>query len=415
MGVWRKQSKWSLVRELAQKWSRPVDRLFLDDAAWRTRLDREAALRTWLRMADSWLDGWSVLPDALDDLREHTGSRYQDCAKTLIAGAYLPEDPEFIQKLNRMAARPPFADAPMPEPLPPFLLQVVDGSQIPALRLGFDAPELVFWLPSERRIQASPALAVPFALDLGPTRLATRPELPGPAWLADRLAAARPGRLWKAHERVGADPEAAGPRRLRARLLRARMPLPDPESLLMEDLRRLGEGTDLEGWSVDETLWFAESGAALQAVEDRLRHWPQDADRWAAFAFWSTFQPAHPGPVRLAEDLPSWKPGLPLTLCLPAKVHQEIGRALEGRKAWRRMRAWFEPAWAALLDLTPEHPDRRRLIRETGPALSAALDRCLGMLELPVEQSAVRSTWKRLSESALGPEPRKGKGHFPPG
>jgi len=411
MGVWRKQAKWLVIRETARQWSSPTDRLFLDGPAWRTRLEREAALRTYLRMADSWLDGWNVLPEALDDLRKHTGSRYQDCARALIAGAYLPGDPAFLQLLNRLAGRPAFADPPMPEALPPFLLQVSDGGQVPVLRQAFDSPELVFWLPSECRIHAQPGLPGQFSLDLGAERLALLPRLPGPAWLSDTLGAARLGRLWKAHERVGADPQAPGPRRLRASLLRARMPLPDPESLLMEDLRRLGEGTDLEDWAINETLWFTESTAALQVVEDRLRHWPQDADRWAALAFWTTFRPAHPGPILLADDLPSWKQGLTLPLCLPAKAHLEIAKALEGRKAWRRMRAWFDPAWAALLDLPLEHPDRRRLVRETGPAVSAALDRCLGMLDLAAERRSVQASWKQLLESVATPESRKERGH----
>ncbi len=393
----QKQKKWMEVRHHAADWSRPVDRLFLNPRTWDERVRREATLRAYGFQADSWIDGWDVLQPALDSLRKESGANYRDVAKLMLAGAHLPDDPELVKELRDLANRPSLPTPPRSAPLPPWRLKARTPADLTHLKAVFDTRMgLLPWLPVERTFELKADLSSAVTVSLGAETVDVGQEFPVPETLADLLRASRPGRLFVASDHVAEDPEAPGPRFQRMELLLERMPVREAETVLAEDLSRLSLGADVKTWDLDENLWFSSAKRAIPDVEDRLRHWPLDAPRWAALAFWTSFIPSHRGPIMLAEQLPSWKSGLGFSLCLPAELHAKVGDQLQSRHAWLQMCAWFEPAWDQLRGLKSTDPRRTPLMKELGPVLTSFLDRAYAALGRAGERAGLKDEWRRL-------------------
>ena len=399
MGVFRKLEKWGEVRQFAAAWSRPADRLFLNPQRWQGHVLREATLRAYQFQAESWMDGWGMLPPAMDSLRQEAGSSYREMAKLMLSGANLPRDPDFIKELGELANRSPLPIPPMPAPFPPWNFKVRNPADLTRFKEAFDTSMgLLPWLPVERTFAVKGDLLLAVSVSLGPEAMDIGPEFPAPETLADRLRAARPGRLFAAWDHVSGDPDAPGPRIQRIGLLLERMPVRTAESVLADDLRRVSLGADLQNWELDENLWFTSAQKAIPAVEDRLRHWPLDAPRWAALAFWTAFLPNHRGPITLAEQLPSWKTGLDFSLCLPPDLHAKVGEQLQSRHAWPQMRAWFELAWEHLRNMKTTDTRRTALMQELGPVLVSFLDRAYTGLGKVGERRTLKDEWKHLQE-----------------
>jgi hypothetical protein len=395
--VFRRQSRWTEIRERMAAWSRPEDPLFLTPAKWDQRIIREATLQAYGLQAESWLDGWDSLPPSLNTLRGMAGNNYHGMAKLLLARANIPaEDIEFRKKIAALVARPALAPPAMPSPTPPWRVKVRDKADLARLREAFDTRmALLPWLLSERFLELSPNLETSIALFLGNERIEPGPGLPVPETLADTLRAHRAGRLFEVWERASKQPEAPGPRQQRIDLLLERMPVRALESVLALDLSKESRGADLLDWDLDENLWFVQSQHAIPGVEDHLHHWPLDSERWVALAFWTSFIPNHPGPISLAEQMPSWKAGLSVQLCLPAKIHGELAEEFKRRRGWNQMRRWFEPAWLELHNLKPGDARRKALMDELGSALVSSLEHCYLKLGRTGDRKNLVEEWDR--------------------
>jgi hypothetical protein len=172
-----------------------------------------------------------------------------------------------------------------------------------------------------------------------------------------------------------------------------RMPARALETFLAVDLSKESRGADLQDWNLDENLWFVQSQHAIPNVEDHLRHWPMDAARWVALAFWTSFIPNHPGPVALAEELPSWNAGFSVQLCLPAHIHSQLADEFQRRRAWTPMRKWFEAAWMDLRKLQPKDPRRKALVEDLGALFVSSLERCYVNLGNKGALRSLRDDW----------------------
>lgn len=396
--LFRRQTRWIDSRERMAAWSRPEDPLFLTSAKWDKHIVREATLRAYGLQAESWLDGWHTLPSALDTLRGMAGINYHDMAKLLLAKANLPsEDLEFLKQIAALVARPHLSPPAMPSPTPSWRLKVRGKTDLAHLREAFDMRMVLLpWLPSERFFELAPNLETPIALLLGNERIEIGPDFPLPETLADFLRANRSGRLFAAWERASKEPEAPGPRNQRLSLMLERMPVRALETFLAVDLSKESLGADMQDWDLDENLWFVQSQHAIPDLEDRLRHWPLDAPRWVALAFWTSFIPNHPGPISLAEQLPSWRAGLSVQLCLPAQIHMQLAEEFQSRHAWKQMRGWFEPAWLELRNLKAKDPRRKTLVDELGSVLVSSLEHCYIKLGSKGDQRSLMEEWDRI-------------------
>lgn len=397
--VWAAKQAWAQLRTKAGEWAKDADRLHLDEQVWKAHVARNGLLCAWGHVASSWLQGWEVLPGALDDLRGRCGPDYPSHARTLLKHANLPVGNfELVKQLRELAARPALPGPPMPPPWPVLVLEAREPELVNRLRLALDSPHLMHWLPSERRVEGRPGEAGTLRLSLGKALIAEPPDWPGEAWLASSFLSARPGRLIQAMDGVGQRPEFPGPRRRRARFLLQRMPLRAVEDLLAEDLRRLGEAADLKTWPLDENLWYAEAQRALPEIEAHLKRWPLDAARWRGYGFWSAFLPAHAGPSELAANLPSWKPRLPLSLCLTREVHWAVAGALEDRRAWASLRRWCDLALDSL-NAIEDRTLRERLGTELAGVLAGVHDLALRNLGLEGERRSALAGWRHFQST----------------
>lgn len=396
--LFRRQTRWIEIRHRMAAWSHPEDPLFLTPAKWERHIVREAILRAYGLQAESWLDGWNTLPPALDTLQGMAGNSYHDMAKMLLANANIPiGDHEFLKQIAVLAARPHLSPPAMPSPTPSWRLEVRGKTDLAHLREAFDTRMVLLpWLPSERFIELAPNLETPVALLLGNERIDMGPDFPVPETLADILRANRSGRLFATWERASKEPEAPGPRNQRLSLMLERMPVRALETFLAVDLSKEGLGADLQDWDLDENLWFVQSQHAIPEVEDRLRHWPLDASRWIAMAFWTSFIPNHPGPVSLAEQLPSWRAGLSAQLCLPAQIHMQLAEEFKRRHAWKQMHGWFEQAWLELRNFKAKDPRRKALVDELGSVLVSSLEHCYIKLGNKGDQRSLRDEWDKI-------------------
>lgn len=393
--VLRRMGKWEELKYQALAWSRGLDRLFLDPGAWQRHLLREATLKAYGAMARSWQEGWEILPGAFTELRGRAGSSYSELTRLVLDGAQLPPLPSKEREdLFKQAALPPLPAPAMPATLPPWRIEVRDPKDLPRLKGAFDtAPSLLQWLPSERLFALHPSQAQPWVLSLGLEPKGSRETLPLPEALGEVLAGGRPGRLWVASDRVGHQPDAPGPRRFRIGYLLQRMPCRALESMLAKDLSLARLGAELNREDLDENLWFTESQRAIPALEEHLRRWPMDGERWGALAFWTAFLPAHRGPAALADDLPPFQPGLSFRLSLPVSVHERVGQQLKRQKAWAALRAWFEPAWEGLRGLKPEG---EALVRELQPTIQTYLDAAYANLGLSGQGRLLQEAGREL-------------------
>jgi hypothetical protein len=398
----RRQNRWAELLNQAQAWSRPVDRLFLDARAWDRQVQREGTLRAYAAVARSWQQGWSVLPGALEELRQQSGGYYPELARLTLRWAFLPRPPDpFLEELAKQAALAPLAAPAMPQPWPLWRLDLREPQDRATFKAAFEGnPRLVQWLPSEYLLIRHPALTSPWRASLGGELRAEGEALPIPETLGDLLAAGRPGRLWVASDRAAMQPEAPGPRRLRSALLLQRLPCRALEPLLAEDLSLALLGADLATKDLDENLWFVEARRALPALEAHLRRWPMDGERWGALAFWTSFLPLHRGPVELAENLPTLQKGLSFQLCLPAGIHAQVGEHLQRRKAWVALRAWCEPVWSQLVAMAPRPILGRTLARELSPTVRSFLDAAYAGLGLTSERRILQETGRDLERRA---------------
>ena len=395
--LFRRQKRWIEIRERMSAWSRPEDPLFLTSAKWDKHVAREATLRAYGLQAESWLEGWDRLPPALNTLRGMAGNNYHELAKLLLAKANIPPgDIEFLKIIAELVARPALSPPAMPHTTPPWRLKVRDKADLARLREAFDTRMVLLpWLPSERFLDLVPNLETPMALFLGGEKIETGQDFPVPESLADTLRANRGGRLFAVWERASKEPESPGPRNQRIGLMLERMPIRGLESFLAVDLSNAGQGADLLDWDLDENLWFVQSRHAIPEVEDDLRHWPMDAPRWVALAFWTSFVPNHPGPISLAEQLPSWRSGLSVQLCLPAQVHAQLADEFQRRRAWNQLRMWFEPAWLELRNLKMADPRRKALMDDLGPVFVSSLEHCYRELGRKGDQRSLSEEWDR--------------------
>ena len=371
--VLRHLGNWTELFNQTQAWSRKEDRLFLDPEIWNRHIYREGTLLAYAAIARSWREGWEILPLALSELRMQSGGHYPELAHLSLRWAHLPDAPsKDREELFRLASLPPVAAPVMPPPLPTWKVEVQKSKDLSYFKEAFDtAPSALQWLPSEYQIIQKPALARTWMVSLGGEPKGGGDSLPIPLALSDFLAAGRPSRLRVASDRVAREPEAIGPRRFRINLLLQRMPCRAMEPLLAEDLSRALLGSALKIEDLDANLWFIEARRAIATLEQHLRRWPLDRERWGALAFWTTFIPSHRGPVDLAEELPGFQQGLPFQLCLPASIHAQVGDQLSKRKAWPALRAWFEPVWEGLLamGIGPGASPSRALVRELAPTV----------------------------------------------
>ncbi len=398
--VLRRQLRWAELLDQAQGWFRKADPLFLTEERWGQHRLRAGTLKTYLAMARSWREGWDILPGALLELRERAGGAYPELARLLLKGANLPEpmSPERFE-LFRLAGLPALPAPAMPAPLPPWRILVRDVKALPSLQAAFETdPGLVQWLRSERILGPQPSLSSAWTLALGSEGKEAGDAALLPATLAERMRAGRAGRLWTASERVAQQPEAIGPRKFRMVHLLQRMPCRDLESLLALDLTRARLGADLPVEDLDANLWFAEARHAIPRLEEHLRRWPLDGERWGALAFWTAFLPAHRGPVALAEAMPSFRPGLPFRLCLPVHIHSQVGSCLARQKAWPALRAWFEPAWEELQGLGASAMEGRDRVRELAPTFRSFLDSAYAELGLTGQRRQLQETGRTLEE-----------------
>jgi hypothetical protein len=388
--------RWHDLKLRSQALSRPVDKLFLSEESWRRRVLRESTLTANACLARNHLEGWEVLPELLDELRGVSGGHYHDHAALILRLGRLPPDEESFKKILQLVARPPLPAPARPLGIPAWRVSAHEAADLAKVREAFDIhPWLCLWLPSERGFLVKRELG--WELSLGHDPVAGGQGRLSLGNFPDLMAQGRGGRLLKAWERVGQEPDLKGPRLFRVALLLERGHLKGLESTLAEDLRLTLRGAEILDWPLDENLWYAEAQRALPALEDHLRRWPLDEVRWGALAFWSGFLPRHPGPAQLAEELPSWRPGLTFQLCLPASVHERIGKVLRERRAWSASRAWFEAAWNGLRSLKADHPLRSQLERDVGPVLHAHLDESYEWLEQAGLRRALREAWQDLS------------------
>jgi hypothetical protein len=398
----RRQNRWSELLSQTQAWSKPLDRLFLDAGAWDRQVRREGTLRAYGAAARTWQEGWTTLLGGLEELRQQSGGTYPELATLAIRWSLLPKPPDpFLVELGKVATLPPLAAPAMPQPWPPWRVEVREPEARASLRASFDGnPRLAQWLPSEYLLARTPALPRAWRASLGEATRAEGATLPLAETLGDTLAAGRPGRLWVASDRAALQPEGLGPRRQRSALLLQRLPCRVLEPLLAEDLAQTLLGADLATKDPDENLWFTEARRAVPALEAHLRRWPMDGERWAALAFWTSFVPLHRGPMELAERLPTVQQGLTFPLCLPAGIHFQVGEQLQRRQAWVHLRGWCEPVWEQLVALEPRSRQGVALARELAPVLRPLLDAAYAGLGLTAERRILQQAGRDLERRA---------------
>ncbi|MBI4913218.1 MAG: hypothetical protein HY823_10810 [Acidobacteria bacterium] len=385
------------VIALARSWSRPPGRLFLTDEAWEAHVHREALLVAYLCIAETPGDPPpSRIREGLDRIREVAGKHARQLGRFFLSRIRLPEDPGFRAQIPDLLRRPDLPPPPRPAPIPTWRISAASRESLETVRAHLDEdPDLILWLPLERGLNLAPGQPSSVSLWLGPDPV-PGPENPGPAWLADSMARGRPGRLREAMAHAAAAPEREGRRRFRIPLLLERMPARHLENVLAEDLRRVRGAADLGDIGADPNLWWAEAQRALPEIEEGLRHWPLDADRWEAMAFWSGFVPRHPGPAALASELPPWQPRLPFRLALPAGTHGRVARQLARQKAWGQLLAWAEAPMEDLGKLRPEDFRTWPWLEATAGALRGALDRAYEALGRQGDRRALQERFLAL-------------------
>jgi hypothetical protein len=386
------------ARFKARSWSRPVDRLFLDENSWKRRMHREAWLTTYGCVAETHLENTqSIILESLDRIRDNAGPACQELTRFYLDRIPVPDDPDFRKKVLELAARPGLPLPPMPEPLPEWHIVLADRAGLPALRAAFDEdPDLTLWLPSERDLGSTPGQLRPLEAWLGQVRVFAPPTPPSRLQLVDALSRGRPGRLRTVMDHVERAPERPGPRRFRIDLLLERNVVKPLEHVLAEDLRRVGTYVSLGTYPVDANLWWSDAQRAVPELESLLHRWPLDGERWGALAFWTGFLPNHPGPSALADAQPSWQPRLPFRLALPPSAHGRVGEQLLLRRAWIQLRTWFEPTWESLRALRNDDFKRWPWLLATAATTRSHLDRTYANLAQEGPRRALKEAWEAM-------------------
>lgn len=382
------QERLSEILDKARRWSWTPDPRFLDAQAWSTHLKREALLKAYTQIAETrQIQTTARILEGVAALRGFAGPDFKFLIafylKHLPARLLTDPDPTFNAELGRLAGQPALTFPPMPAPAPPWQLKAATPAEGAALREALDRDrDLRLWLPGEGRLDVIPGLPHPVELWVGPER--REAWAAPPAWdaLAGALAATGGGRLRAVSDQIYHLGPSRGRRALRIPLLLARMPLPDLQDVLVEDLLATLGWALPPGGLADENLWATAAGQALPPLEAHLRAWPLDEARWEALAFWTARLPGHGGPVLSAQGQPPWQEGLPFALGLPPTLHQRVGDRLAAGGAWPQARAWFEPVWEALGDLDAKAWRQWPWLTDLVPVVRNHLGRAYGHLGL---------------------------------
>lgn len=328
---------------------RTPDRVWLTPAAWVDHCRRQAHLTAYRVLGEAKTRGLTTLPKGLDALHALAGEDYKDLAPWVVTLAHLnpklDPDPEILALMQRKPRPIP----PRPAPAPPWRIVLRRPEPLQ------DSLPLAPWSPGEVRVEVDPRLGPDrdWELWLGQETLAQGLGAPDPQRLAEHMRGVRPSRLDQATAAVERQPEAIGPRRFRLRVLQARLADRRLEPMLAEDARKALVPLDLGELKWDENLWFEHGKRAVADLEDHLRRWPLDAERWQALAFWSSFLPTHPGPAPLRASLPTWKGPLPLPIFAASPIQAAPEAPLKRLGRWDRLLAWADQAWEALQDVKP--------------------------------------------------------------
>lgn len=328
---------------------RPPDKVWLTPAAWVDHCRRQAHLTAYRVLGEAKTRGLTTLRKGLDELHVIAGEDYKDLAPWVVTLAHLnpklDPDPDILELMRRKPRPIP----PRPAPAPPW--RIVLRRPEPLM----DSPPLLPWSPGEVRVEVDSRLGLDrdWELWLGGEALAQGPGSPDPQRLADHMRGVRPSRLDQATAAVERQPEAIGPRRFRLRVLQGRVADRRLEAMQAEDARKALVSLDLGDLKWDENLWFQHGKGAVTDLEDHLRRWPLDTERWQALAFWSTFLPTHPGPAPLRSSLPSWKGPLPLAVFGASPMQMAPEAPLKRQARWDQLLPWADQAWEALQSVKP--------------------------------------------------------------
>ncbi len=302
---------------------------------------------------DTFLRGPEHLLTWLDRLRELAGPGYQGWGKEMQQLSRPTLDRTLQDQITASLQRPPLPALPIPE-LRPALLAFQSPEDTEAFRPVLrTAPALSGWSPQELRLGPLPAVhQAPkrrWALVVEDKVVLEGEDLPVPETLREQLLRFRPSRLERAHEAVALGGTNPGPHRFRARLLERRMPHAYLEDFLAEDARLAHFVPELRPEAYQPNLWYQTALLAMPTLDTDLATWPQDARRWRAYAFWSTFRTILNGPLTLGNGLKAWEGDFPGLLNLRAEVHEAVGQELGRMGAAKERKLWFQAAWDALL------------------------------------------------------------------
>ncbi len=326
---------------------RMPDRVWLTSATWADHCRRQAVLTAYRVLGDARNQGLSTLRSGLDDLHAIAAEQYPELAAWVVNLAHKKPDLEPDPDILALMRRKPRGLPPCPAPAPAWRIILRRPEAV------LEAPALLPWSRSEVRVEVDLRLPADrdWELRLGMETLAQGPGTPDPQRLADQMRGVRQSRLDQATAAVERHPDALGPRRFRLRVLQARMADSRLETMLAEDARKALVSLDLAGLKFDENLWFEHGKRAVTDLEDHLRHWPLDTERWEALAFWSAFLPGHPGPAPLRSSLPAWKGSLPFVLLGGLTLQTAPAAPLSRHPRWERLLSWADQAWEALQEV----------------------------------------------------------------
>lgn len=315
---------------------------------------------------------------ALEDARHLSGPQWPGLLEDGLAFPFPMDDPRLSERARSALKAPPLPAPPAAPTLPGLRLALLGK---PAWKEAWArlrlARELLPWSPGELtwatiddsqgdslRARQAWGPEPRWALLRGGEILATGLDCPTPGALAGFLSAQGPSALQRLDAILERQPEHNAARRARIELLKARMPDPRLEPLLVEDERAVWHGPYARPlpldfgpeapWKPDSALWQWAATQTLPRIQDRLEQWPGSDSLWVDWVTWSRFHPAKPSPVALAKTLPIWGSRSRWALHLSLEVHKAVAQALKARGDFRGMVDWFSLVW----EVHPKTPGR---------------------------------------------------------
>jgi len=400
----------------------------MDTEGWEEACSTRAALALGRIMPLLQLGKEGEALEAVEEARRWSGGHWRSGVEDGLAFPFPMNDPRLSDRIRTGLKAPPLGELPAPPALPPYRLTLLGKlTWQEAWGRLHQAEELLPWSPGElawvtaddtqgQALRARQAWGPEprWVLIRGAELLASGRTCPTAGALPALLAAQAPSALQRLDAILERQPEHNAARRARLELLKARMPEPRLEPLLVEDERAvwhsdLGKGMPLPfgpeaPWHPDPALWQWAATQALPILQDKLEQWPGSGALWIDWVFWSQFHPAKPSPAALAGTLPIWGPRERWAMVLPIEVHRAVGQALRARGDRKGMVEWYTWAWEAqprtpATELSQDEWDGylQKSLKEFGEAVVKPLEEALVALGRSGEARDVERTFRTMT------------------